>query len=114
MSVVGLGLEFARRDDGSAGPPTIRMRMAPGSAFELLQQVCDGHGYQPTKHATFSLGFWKLHGCEYGFGCVIADWEYVGGEPWARRTFTRTVATGSGHQQLTEETTFLLRHTPIK
>jgi hypothetical protein len=83
-------------------PPKLSMEVSPGASIELLDWECPGVGHQHLETSFWSGGFLLLHGAPL----TIDDWSYQGGSVLAKRTY------GLSNINISEQTTFVLRHTP--
>lgn len=91
------------RPDWDSNPPKIPMDVFPGTATEILDWDCPAPiGHQHLETASWSGGFLLLHPPPV----TIDDWSYLGGSVIARKTYSRSTF------NLSESTTFELRHTP--
>jgi hypothetical protein len=87
-----------------SNPPKISMDVSSGASFEILDWDCPPPaGHQHLETASWTGGFGLLHG---GAQLTIDDWSYLGGSVLARKTYSRTMI------NISESTTFELRHTP--
>ena len=77
----------------------------------LVQETCTSCVGEPLNQITYlhSGGISALHGSTEW---TINDWTYIGGTPFAERTYTG--ATAIKNNVVSEKTTFKLRHTPAK
>ena len=91
------------RPDWDSNPPKIPMDVFPGAAFEILDWDCPApFGHQHLETSSWSGGFLLLHPPPL----TIDDWSYLGGSVIARKTYSRSTV------NISESTTFVLRHTP--
>ncbi len=116
-----LTLDFG---DEQTGAPTISMRIFPGKPHESA--TFSGCPNIPSGEDNYMIYFTSFGGLyagqlDPGGGFRIDGWSYLGGEAWARRVYQRTTAftasviEGNPHPAsltVSEDTTFLLRHTP--
>jgi hypothetical protein len=104
-----VSLQGGHDPPGEGGsPPKLVMNIFIGGATETIISVCPD---EPT--LTLPLGHWWQYGLtalHQGQSFTIGDWDYVGTSLFARKTYSRTAAVQDG--QVTEQTTFDLRHTP--
>jgi hypothetical protein len=83
------------------------MKVMAGVAEEEATVTCPGSDTRVEHHGLWSLGLQSLHG---SLAFTVDKWQYVGQSVFARRTYS-----GSGvsyGDNVSEQTTFTLRHTP--
>jgi hypothetical protein len=121
FQVLGLTVDFGEEP---TGPPVISMRIFPGKPHESA--TFSGCPNIPPGEDNYMIYFTSFGGLYAGQldpsgGFRVDGWSYLGGEAWARRVYQRTTAfTASviegnpnpASLTVSENTTYLLRHTP--
>ena len=102
-----LTLDLDLVDDGEAKPLGVVLELYPGNVVGWFS--CEGVRLPSLASTVTFGGFFHADEIEAN-GLFIRNWELVGGEVVARKTYDRTVVNGSGAWP--ERTTLVLRHTP--
>jgi hypothetical protein len=122
LRVLALEIDFG---ESQSNPPKISMRISPAKPHESIEG-CDSYNGLCETESTYRLYFSSFAGLYAGQadpkgGYRVDGWSYLGGTAWAQRVYQRTStfsgvlyegAPGEADLTVSENTTYLLRHTP--